>query len=91
MLIMRLSEQITFSTKWGMDYLSLREHSYDPITTRQGATTNGLGIEAQTNVLNIVSNNLSVIPIPSLTFTMLKPLPDIHLRCSTTQPVCRRH
>ena len=48
----------TFSTKWGLDYLSLREHSYDPITTRQGATTNGLGIEAQTNVVNIVSNNL---------------------------------
>lgn len=54
----RLSEKFTFSTKWGMDYLSLREHSYDPITTRQGATTNGLGIEAQTGVLNIVSNNL---------------------------------
>lgn len=54
----RISEKFTFSTKWGMDYLSLREHSYDPITTRQGATTNGLGIEAQTNVLNIVSNNL---------------------------------
>jgi TonB-dependent starch-binding outer membrane protein SusC len=54
----RFLENFTFSTKWGMDYLSLREHSYDPITTRQGATTNGLGIEAQTNVLNIVSNNL---------------------------------
>jgi TonB-dependent starch-binding outer membrane protein SusC len=54
----RFLEHFTFSTKWGMDYLSLREHSYDPITTRQGATTNGLGIEAQTNVLNIVSNNL---------------------------------
>lgn len=55
---LRLSDKFSFSTKWGMDYLSLREHSYDPITTRQGATTNGLGIEAQTNVLNIVSNNL---------------------------------
>jgi len=54
----RLTGKFTFSTKWGMDYLSLREHSYDPITTRQGATTNGLGIEAQTNILNIVSNNL---------------------------------
>ena len=54
----RITQNITFSSKWGMDYLSLREHSYDPITTRQGATTNGLGIEAQTNVLNIVSNNL---------------------------------
>ncbi|MFN2394078.1 MAG: SusC/RagA family TonB-linked outer membrane protein [Bacteroidales bacterium] len=51
-------DNFTFSTKWGMDYLSLREHSYDPTTTRQGATTNGLGIEAQTSVLNIVSNNL---------------------------------
>lgn len=54
----RILKNVTFSSKWGMDYLSLREHSYDPITTRQGATTNGLGIEAQTNVLNIVSNNL---------------------------------
>jgi len=55
---LRLSEKFSFSTKWGMDYLSLREHSYDPVTTRQGATTNGLGIEAQSNVLNVVSNNL---------------------------------
>ncbi|MBE0639330.1 MAG: TonB-dependent receptor [Bacteroidales bacterium] len=55
---LRFKEHFTFSTKWGFDYLSLREHSYDPVTTRQGATTNGLGIEAQTNVLNIVSNNL---------------------------------
>jgi TonB-dependent starch-binding outer membrane protein SusC len=54
----RFLENFTFSTKWGLDYLSLREHSYDPITTRQGATTNGLGIEAQTSVLNVVSNNL---------------------------------
>lgn len=54
----RFLENFTISTKWGMDYLSLREHSYDPVITRQGATTNGLGIEAQTSVLNIVSNNL---------------------------------
>jgi TonB-dependent starch-binding outer membrane protein SusC len=54
----RILKNLSFNTRWGMDYLSLREHSYDPVTTRQGATTNGLGIEAQTNVLNIVSNNL---------------------------------
>ena len=54
----RFLENFTFSTRWGLDYLSLREHSYDPVITRQGATTNGLGIEAQTNVVNIVSNNL---------------------------------
>jgi TonB-dependent starch-binding outer membrane protein SusC len=54
----RFLNHFTFSTKWGLDYLGLREHSYDPITTRQGAITNGLGIEAQSNVTNIVSNNL---------------------------------
>ena len=53
----RLFDKVTFSTKWGFDYLSLREHSYDPATTRQGARSNGIGLEAQSNVLNIVSNN----------------------------------
>jgi TonB-dependent starch-binding outer membrane protein SusC len=54
----RFLKNITFSTKWGFDYLSLREHSFDPPTTRQGARSNGIGIAAQNNVLNIVSNNL---------------------------------
>ena len=53
----RILNNITLSTKWGFDYLSLREHSYDPATTRQGARSNGIGLEAQSNVLNIVSNN----------------------------------
>ncbi len=51
-------KNFTFKTKWSFDYLSLREHSYDPITTRQGARSNGIGLEAQNNVLNLVSNNL---------------------------------
>jgi TonB-dependent starch-binding outer membrane protein SusC len=54
----RFLKNLTFSTKWGFDYLSLREHSFDPPTTRQGARSNGIGIAAQNNVLNIVSNNL---------------------------------
>jgi TonB-dependent starch-binding outer membrane protein SusC len=54
----RFLQNFTFSTRWGFDYLSLREHSYDPPTTRQGARSNGIGLEAQNNVLNIVSNNL---------------------------------
>lgn len=53
----RVFKNLTFNTKWGFDYLSLREHSYDPATTRQGARSNGIGLEAQNNVLNIVSNN----------------------------------
>ncbi len=48
---------LTLSTKWGVDYLSLREHSYDPATTRQGARSNGIGLEGQNNVLNMVANN----------------------------------
>ncbi len=53
----RILDNLTFNTKWGFDYLSLREHSYDPATTRQGARSNGIGLEGQNNVLNIVSNN----------------------------------
>jgi TonB-dependent starch-binding outer membrane protein SusC len=53
----RIVKNLTFNTKWGYDYLSLREHSYDPATTRQGARSNGIGLEAQSNIVNIVSNN----------------------------------
>lgn len=51
-------QNLIFSTKWSVDYLSLREHSYDPITTRQGARSNGIGLFANSNVMNMVSNNL---------------------------------
>lgn len=54
----RILPELTFSSKWSADIYSLREHSYDPVTTRQGARYNGLGIEASTNVENIVTNNL---------------------------------
>jgi TonB-linked SusC/RagA family outer membrane protein len=47
-----------FSTKWAVDVYNLREHEYDPITVRQGAKYNGLGIEGTSYVSNIVSNNV---------------------------------
>ena len=49
---------LTFSTKWGIDFLNFREHAYESIKTVQGAKFNGLGFETYTNVLNLVSNNL---------------------------------
>lgn len=49
---------LTFSTKWGVDFLNFREHAYESIKTVQGAKFNGLGFETYTNVLNLVSNNL---------------------------------
>ncbi|MEI7500022.1 MAG: TonB-dependent receptor [Bacteroidota bacterium] len=49
---------LSFNTKWGFDAYSYREHSYDPVTTRRGARYNGVGLEATTNVSNIVSNNV---------------------------------
>ncbi|MCC6280430.1 MAG: TonB-dependent receptor, partial [Saprospiraceae bacterium] len=49
---------LTFSTKWGADFLNFREHAYESIKTVQGAKFNGLGFETYTNVLNLVSNNL---------------------------------
>jgi TonB-dependent starch-binding outer membrane protein SusC len=48
----------TFTTRWGADIYNLREHSYDPITTRQGKGYNGLGIEGTSYVSNLVTNNV---------------------------------
>ncbi|MFN0034252.1 MAG: SusC/RagA family TonB-linked outer membrane protein [Saprospiraceae bacterium] len=48
---------LTFSTKWGVDFLNFREHAYESIKTVQGAKYNGLGFETYSNVLNLVSNN----------------------------------
>jgi TonB-linked SusC/RagA family outer membrane protein len=54
----RFLDGFTFTTKWGADIYNLREHGYDPITTRQGAKYNGLGIEGTSYVSNLVSNNV---------------------------------
>jgi TonB-dependent starch-binding outer membrane protein SusC len=48
----------SFSSKWGADIYSLREHEYDPITTRQGKGYNGLGIEGTSYASNLVTNNV---------------------------------
>jgi len=53
----RILEGLNFETKWGIDYLSLNEHSYDPMTTRQGSKYNGLGIEGYTIATNFTTNN----------------------------------
>jgi len=47
-----------FTTKFGIDIYNLREHSYDPTTTRQGAKYNGLGIEGTNYASNITTNNV---------------------------------
>jgi TonB-linked SusC/RagA family outer membrane protein len=48
----------SFTSKWGADIYHLREHEYDPISTRQGRTYNGLGIEGTSYVSNLVTNNV---------------------------------
>ncbi|MBK7030616.1 MAG: SusC/RagA family TonB-linked outer membrane protein [Bacteroidales bacterium] len=48
----------TFTSKWGADFYLLREHEYDPTTTRQGAKYNGLGIEGTTYVSNLMTSNV---------------------------------
>jgi len=47
-----------FTSKWSADIYNLREHEYDPITVRQGAKYNGLGIEGTSYASNLVSNNV---------------------------------
>jgi len=48
----------TFTSQFGGDNYNLREHSYDPVTTRQGARYEGLGIEGTTYVSNITTNQI---------------------------------
>jgi len=48
----------TFNSKWGADIYNLREHSYDPVTERQGAKYNGLGIEGTSYVSNLIVSNV---------------------------------
>ncbi len=48
---------LTFTSKWGIDFYNLREHAFE-FNTIQGQKYNGLGFEAYTNVVNIVSNNI---------------------------------
>lgn len=48
----------TFTSKWSADIYTLREHEYDPITSRQGAKYNGLGIEGSTYAGNLVTSNV---------------------------------
>lgn len=47
---------LTFSTKWGIDFMNFREHAFE-YNTVQGRKYNGLGFETYTNVGNLVSNN----------------------------------
>lgn len=48
---------LKFSTKWGVDFMNYREHSYESTILVQGAKYNGLGFETYSNVMNLVSNN----------------------------------
>jgi TonB-linked SusC/RagA family outer membrane protein len=47
---------LSFTTKWGIDFLNFREHAFE-YNTVQGQKYNGLGFETYTNVTNLVSNN----------------------------------
>ncbi len=48
----------SFNSKFGIDIYNLREHSYDPTTTRQGKKYNGLGIEGTNYASNLTTNNV---------------------------------
>jgi len=53
-----IADGLSFETKWAIDYLNLEEHSYDPVTTRQGKKYNGLGFDANTRASNFNTYNL---------------------------------
>jgi TonB-linked SusC/RagA family outer membrane protein len=54
----KIIDDLTFTSKWGVDFLNFREHAYESTRTVQGARFNGLGFETYSNISNIVSNNL---------------------------------
>ncbi len=54
----RILPSLTFTTKWGVDFLNFREHAFENTKTVQGAKYNGLGFETYSNVANVVSNNI---------------------------------
>jgi TonB-dependent starch-binding outer membrane protein SusC len=53
----KILPHLSFTTKWGADFLNFREHAFE-YNTVQGQKYNGLGFETYTNVLNLVSNNV---------------------------------
>ena len=48
---------LSFSSKWGVDFLNFNEHAFE-FNTVQGQKYNGLGFETYSNALNLVSNNI---------------------------------
>ncbi|HZV70369.1 MAG TPA: TonB-dependent receptor [Saprospiraceae bacterium] len=52
----KITSDLSFTSQWGIDFLSFREHAYESIRTVQGAKYNGLGFETYTNTANLVSN-----------------------------------
>jgi len=53
-----LTKNLSFTSKFGYDILSFREHTYDPATTRQGAKYKGLALESTTEAIRTVWSNI---------------------------------
>jgi TonB-dependent starch-binding outer membrane protein SusC len=56
-LTWQILPHLSFTSKWGADFMNFREHAFE-YNTVQGQKYNGLGFETYTNVLNVVSNNV---------------------------------
>ncbi|MFP4025017.1 MAG: SusC/RagA family TonB-linked outer membrane protein [Thiohalospira sp.] len=54
----KLTKNLAYKFKVGIDYINFREHTYDPPTTRQGAKYNGLGIETTSEALKTLVSNI---------------------------------
>ncbi len=54
----KLFRNLLYKMKFGIDYVNFREHTYDPVTTRQGAKYQGLGIESTSEALKTLFSNI---------------------------------
>lgn len=53
----RIADNLKFRNQWGVDYSHLMERRYEPTTTRRGAQSGGIGINANSRVTKIIQNS----------------------------------
>lgn len=60
----KITKNLDYTLKVGLDYINFREHSYDPAITRQGAKYQGLGLESTSEAIKTVVSNVINYKLP---------------------------
>lgn len=52
-----ITDRLTFTNQTGFDFYNLDERRYEPTTVKRGAASNGIGIDARSNVQKLVQQS----------------------------------